>query len=129
MDTKGLVLPLSVHRNECPQASRKTALAPARPRTCAAPALTEATCLGFLCDTGGMDEDSPQASGADPAEEIATQDSGPDVEEVKRQFRAALDRKKATHASESAAQGRNTGKVQSSHGPATSRRSFRRKSG
>ena len=46
---------------------------------------------------------------------------------MKRKFRAALDRKRGTHASADAAQ--DTGKVHGSHGPAASRRSFRRKSG
>ena len=53
--------------------------------------------------------------------------SGSDFEELKRKFREALDRKRGAHASAEGAQG--TGKVQVSHGPPVSRRSFRRKSG
>ena len=53
--------------------------------------------------------------------------ASPDLDEMKRKFRAALDRKRGTHASADAAQ--DTGKVHGSHGPAASRRSFRRKSG
>jgi Family of unknown function (DUF5302) len=68
-----------------------------------------------------MEEDSPEA---------AENDGKPDLEEVKRQFRAALDRKRAAHASDTAgAGGQEPGKIHGTHGPASSRRSFRRKSG
>ena len=50
-----------------------------------------------------------------------------DLDEVKRKFREALARKRADHASAEGA--RDSGKVHGSHGPAVSRRSFRRKSG
>jgi hypothetical protein len=50
-----------------------------------------------------------------------------DLEELKRKFREALERKRSTHATAESAQ--DTGKVHGSHGPAASRRSFRRKSG
>ena len=46
---------------------------------------------------------------------------------MKRKFREALERKHGTHASAEAVD--HTGKVHGSHGPAASRRSFRRKSG
>jgi len=51
----------------------------------------------------------------------------PDLDETKRKFREALERKQGSHASARGAD--NTGKVHGSHGPAASRRSFRRKSG
>ena len=51
----------------------------------------------------------------------------PDLDETKRKFREALDRKRRTHATAEGAD--HTGKVHGSHGPAASRRSFRRKSG
>jgi Family of unknown function (DUF5302) len=51
----------------------------------------------------------------------------PDLDEMKRKFREALERKHGTHASAEAVD--HTGKVHGSHGPAASRRSFRRKSG
>jgi hypothetical protein len=54
---------------------------------------------------------------------------GPDLDEMKRKFRAALDRKRGTHASANADGAQDTSKVHGSHGPAASRRSFRRKSG
>jgi uncharacterized protein DUF5302 len=45
----------------------------------------------------------------------------------KAKFREALERKRGNHASAQGAD--HTGKVHGSHGPATGRRSFRRKSG
>jgi hypothetical protein len=61
-----------------------------------------------------------QADAAAPSAEA-------DFDEVKRKFREALARKRADHASAEGA--RDSGKVPGSHGPAVSRRSFRRKSG
>jgi hypothetical protein len=51
----------------------------------------------------------------------------PDLDETKRKFREALERKRRTHATAEGAD--HTGKVHGSHGPPTSRRTFRRKSG
>ena len=49
---------------------------------------------------------------------------------MKRKFRAALDRKRGQLAEHNQTQnGKGGGKVQGAHGPAQSRRSFRRKSG
>jgi hypothetical protein len=54
----------------------------------------------------------------------------PDLDDVKRNFREALDRKnKANSKDSSAADGKSKGKAQVAHGPASTRRSFRRKSG
>ena len=69
---------------------------------------------------------------AQPADAAAQADDAPpsaesDFDELKRKFREALDRKRGAHASAEGAQ--DTGKVQGSHGPPVSRRSFRRKSG
>jgi uncharacterized protein DUF5302 len=55
--------------------------------------------------------------------------ANPDLDEMKRKFRAALDRKRGAHAAGNAEGAQDTGKVHGSHGPAASRRSFRRKSG
>jgi hypothetical protein len=52
-----------------------------------------------------------------------------DLSEVKRKFREALERKRGAQASAGADGAQGTGKVHGSHGPAASRRSFRRKSG
>jgi hypothetical protein len=64
---------------------------------------------------------APQAAAAEEAPAKS------DLEETKRKFREALERKRGNHASAQGAD--HTGKVHGSHGPATSRRSFRRKSG
>jgi Family of unknown function (DUF5302) len=61
-----------------------------------------------------------------PAPEAAAK---ADLDEVKRKFREALERKRSAHASANAEGAQDTGKVHGSHGPAASRRSFRRKSG
>jgi hypothetical protein len=51
-------------------------------------------------------------------------------EELKRKFREALERKRAKEAEPGTGRGaKNAGKVHGAHGPAASRRSFRRKSG
>jgi hypothetical protein len=52
-----------------------------------------------------------------------------DMDDLKRKFREALDRKKDRSASANADGTQGTGKVHDAHGPASSRRSFRRKSG
>ena len=74
----------------------------------------------------------PQAAQAGPPE---TAKAGPqenakaDLDELKRKFREALDRKRGTRGGGNAEGAQDTGKVHGSHGPAASRRSFRRKSG
>jgi hypothetical protein len=70
---------------------------------------------------------SDAASQADPAEAGQPDGAKSDLDEVKRKFREALDRKRSAHASAEGAH--DTGKVHGAHGPAASRRSFRRKSG
>jgi|SRR5215469_6979524 len=59
----------------------------------------------------------------------AHDDGKPDMDDVKRKFREALDRKRETHTEGSATGGRDSGKIHNAHGPARSRRDFRRKSG
>jgi hypothetical protein len=86
-------------------------------------------------------EPEPAAKAAEPAAEAAepaAADAGagahadegkPDIDEVKRKFREALDRKRQAHAEGSDQGGRDPGKIHGAHGPAGNRRSFRRKSG
>jgi hypothetical protein len=51
-------------------------------------------------------------------------------EEMKRRFREALERKRAEQTDANTARGgKDAGKVHGAHGPALSRRSFRRKTG
>ena len=71
---------------------------------------------------------APQSAAPQAADAAAEEASAkPDLDETKRKFREALERKRGNHASAQGAD--HTGKVHGSHGPATSRRSFRRKSG
>lgn len=58
-----------------------------------------------------------------------THDAKPDMDEVKRKFREALDRKHEMQAEGSGAGGRDNSKIHGAHGPADHRRTFRRKSG
>jgi hypothetical protein len=72
----------------------------------------------------------PEAQSGDTPSAADLQDTAEaDLEELKRKFREALERKRGTHASANAEGAQDTGKVHGSHGPAASRRSFRRKSG
>jgi hypothetical protein len=74
--------------------------------------------------SGAEASPAPDAPREDASEEAAAK---PDLDETKRKFREALDRKRRAHATAEGAD--HTGKVHGAHGPATSRRSFRRKSG
>jgi hypothetical protein len=78
-----------------------------------------------------VEQSGAEASLGEPApEDEAGPQSGaakPDLDEVKRKFREALERKRGAHASAEGAD--HTGKLHGAHGPAASRRSFRRKSG
>ena len=77
----------------------------------------------------GAPEGSAPESAAPQAADAAGEEAPakPGLDETKRKFREALERKRGNHASAQGAD--HTGKVHGSHGPATSRRSFRRKSG
>lgn len=60
----------------------------------------------------------------------STRDPEPAEDDLKRKFREALERKRAQQADSNAQRGGpGSGKVPGAHGPAHSRRSFRRKSG
>jgi Family of unknown function (DUF5302) len=76
----------------------------------------------------------PEPSTSDAAEMPDTQDAEPEElsteDEVKRRFREALERKQGKNAAANgSASDKDPSKVHSAHGPAASRRSFRRKSG
>jgi hypothetical protein len=68
-------------------------------------------------------EDAPSGSAAEP------EATGADFEDMKRKFRDALERKRGTQTGANAEDAHGTGKVHGSHGPASVRRPFRRKSG
>ena len=64
------------------------------------------------------------------ADDGATKDAGkPDIDDVKAKFREALDRKRQVHDEGQGKGSHESGKVSGAHGPAASRRNFRRKSG
>jgi hypothetical protein len=79
---------------------------------------------GAEASSGPAEADPPQAAEADPPENAKA-----DLDELKRKFREALERKRGTRGGGNAEGAQDTGKVHGSHGPAASRRSFRRKSG
>jgi hypothetical protein len=54
---------------------------------------------------------------------------GPGLDETKRKFREALERKHQAHNEGQGKGGKDVGKISGAHGPAASRRNFRRKSG
>jgi hypothetical protein len=68
----------------------------------------------------------PGEAGEATAEDEAAQ---PDLDETKRKFREALERKHQAHNDGQAQGGRDGSKINGAHGPAASRRNFRRKSG
>jgi hypothetical protein len=65
----------------------------------------------------------------DQAQAGRNADTGDDLDDVKRKFREALERKRSGHGGDTAGSGKSQDKVHGAHGPASSRRSFRRKSG
>ena len=73
--------------------------------------------------------DAEQAAAQQAEAQAGGDGAKPDLDEVKRRFREALDRKHQAHAEGQGKGGRDTGKIHGAHGPAASRRSFRRKSG
>ena len=79
-------------------------------------------------------ESSPGKTAPEAGQEEAAAKAGQkgaaaqaDLDETKRKFREALERKRGAHASAEGVD--HTGKVHGAHGPAASRRAFRRKSG
>jgi hypothetical protein len=73
---------------------------------------------------------APEADTSPEADTVPEDGDIPDLDDVKRHFREALDRKnKANSRDSSATDGKAKGKAQVAHGPASTRRSFRRKSG
>jgi Family of unknown function (DUF5302) len=72
---------------------------------------------------------SAAAEGGSAPAEVAESDAKPDLDETKRKFREALERKNQAHSEGQGKGGRDDGKIHGAHGPAASRRNFRRKSG
>jgi hypothetical protein len=87
------------------------------------PAATEAA--------AAKDEATPEAAAA-PAPDAGAKAGEPaqaDLDETKRKFREALERKQQARGDGQGQGGRDGGKISGAHGPAASRRNFRRKSG
>lgn len=77
--------------------------------------------------------ETPDAENPEPDEQ-STEDGAPEGQgadvEMKRRFREALERKQGKNATvDGSVSGKDPSKMHSAHGPAASRRSFRRKSG
>ena len=73
--------------------------------------------------------DAPSGAAAEPEAAGEHGSAGADLDEVKRKFRQALERKRSAQNSANTEDAHGEGKVHGSHGPASVRRSFRRKSG
>ena len=73
-------------------------------------------------------EDTLSDAAAEP-EAAAKPEAGADLDDMKRKFREALERKRGAQTAANAEGAHDTGKVHGAHGPASIRRSFRRKSG
>jgi hypothetical protein len=74
--------------------------------------------------------DAEQAAAPQAATPDTTDNGGKtDMDEVKRKYREALARKRETHTEGATSGNRDPNKIHDAHGPARSRRDFRRKSG
>ena len=99
-------------------AKQDTAKAPAEP------AVTESAA------TQGEAQPETTAETEEAVVSAATGEAAkPDLDETKRKFREALERKHQAHSESQGKGGRDGGKISGAHGPAASRRNFRRKSG
>ena len=78
-------------------------------------------------EASAPEDDAPEAAAKPDVAAEPDNAAKPGLEETKRKFREALERKRGAHASAQSAD--HTGKVHGAQGPATSRRTFRRKSG
>jgi hypothetical protein len=76
----------------------------------------------------GEPEPVTEAAAAEPDGDGADAPKA-DIDDVKRKFREALDRKREAHSEGQGQAGRDPSKIHGAHGPASSRRNFRRKSG
>jgi Family of unknown function (DUF5302) len=103
-------------------AKQDTANASARTTETESAATTEA-------DAAGAADATPEAAAETAAGDTHEADGKPDIDDVKAKFREALDRKRQVHAEGQGKGAHEAGKVSGAHGPAASRRNFRRKSG
>ena len=108
-------------------AKQGTTKAPA-PAAEAGPAATESAAA-----QGEAEQETQAAPAPDAPSQEGTAKAGepakPDLDETKRKFREALERKHQAHNEGQGKGGKDGGKISGAHGPAASRRNFRRKSG
>jgi hypothetical protein len=107
-------------------AKRDTTKAPAQTAK-TGPAATESAAT----QGEAVPETGPEATaGPQDTTGAATGEAAPaDLDETKRKFREALERKQQVHNDGQGKGGRDGSKISGAHGPAASRRNFRRKSG
>ena len=113
-------------------AKQDTKEGPAKTAETESAATTDAAATESAATTPAAAAEHAEAGHAEAghADDDATGDAGkPDIDDVKAKFREALDRKRQVHAEGQGKGGHEAGKVNGAHGPAASRRSFRRKSG
>ena len=77
----------------------------------------------------GEDQQETTAAPGQATEAEAGEHDKPDLDDTKRKFREALERKHQVHNDGQGKGGRDGGKINGAHGPAAGRRNFRRKSG
>jgi Family of unknown function (DUF5302) len=77
----------------------------------------------------GETQPEPAAGPAQTPDAKAGETATPDIDETKRKFREALERKHQAHSEGQGKGGRDGSKINGAHGPAANRRNFRRKSG
>jgi hypothetical protein len=113
-------------------AKQDTKEGPAKSAEAESAATTDADATESAAGTPAAAAEHAEAGHSDAghAEDGATGDAGkPDIDDVKAKFREALDRKRQVHDEGQGKGSHESGKVSGAHGPAASRRNFRRKSG
>jgi Family of unknown function (DUF5302) len=108
-------------------AKQDTSNASARTAETESAATTDADAAEAKAD--GKADVTPDAATEPAAGDTNEEDAKPDIDDVKAKFRDALDRKRQVHAEGQGKGAHEAGKVNGAHGPAASRRNFRRKSG
>jgi hypothetical protein len=97
-----------------------------------AKAPTESAATQAATDQPGTEPAADTAPAGDTGQDHAehgTETAAPELDETKRKFREALERKHQVHNEGQGNGGKDGGKISGAHGPAASRRNFRRKSG
>jgi hypothetical protein len=80
-------------------------------------------------ESAAPEEEPVTATEPEAVAEAATDSDASDLDETKRKFREALERKHQVHNDGQGKNGREGSKIHGAHGPAASHRNFRRKSG